>query len=215
MKRYTPNIDRFGMTVAESKEKTWCYFGFLTKESRNGYVLHHIDEDMIRYDKRRHDMFLVEDCIPMKFEAHTVHHHRGEANCMYGKKLPMKTREKMKFAQMGSKNHFYGKHHTEAVKKIISDAHKGNKYWLGRKHSEESKSKISKSRKNKKAVVQIGDNGLEISRFESVCEASRQTGILRESISKCLRGVSKTAGGYVWRVKEETSDGETCQVFAN
>ena len=35
--------------------------------------------------------------------------------------------------------------------------------------------------------------------FNSISEAATITGILRQNISKCCRGVQKSAGGYVWK----------------
>jgi hypothetical protein len=52
--------------------------------------------------------------------------------------------------QKGTNNSYYGKHHSEEIKKIISEKTKGMNHPLyGKHHSEESKKKISKANKNK------------------------------------------------------------------
>ena len=53
----------------------------------------------------------------------------------------------------------------------------------------------------KKPVIRISKTGEEIV-FSGVREAARQNGITSSAISACLRGLSKTAGGYRWKYKE-------------
>ena len=40
--------------------------------------------------------------------------------------------------------------------------------------------------------------GNEIARYKSIREAERKTGIKNITITRCCKGVYKTAGGYVW-----------------
>lgn len=59
--------------------------------------------------------------------------------------------------------------------------------------------KKSKNCKNK-AVVQYNKNTLEIINiYESIVDASIATGIHKSSISNCVTGTAKTAGGFVWK----------------
>lgn len=51
--------------------------------------------------------------------------------------------------------------------------------------------------KQRKPVMQIKD-GKEVSRFVSVNDASRKTGICAGSISCVCRGLRRSAGGYDW-----------------
>lgn len=59
------------------------------------------------------------------------------------------------------------------------------------------------SYKNKKyytrGVIQLTKDSFEISRFHSIIEASRKTGISGNNISNNLNNVSKSAGGYIWK----------------
>ncbi len=58
------------------------------------------------------------------------------------------------------------------------------------------------------AVHQYHVNGEFIQEFTNISLASKSINIHTASISSCLRGKSKTAGGYVWRYKEQTYLGE-------
>ena len=78
---------------------------------------------------------------------------------------------------------------------------KGNKHWVGKKHKKES---IEKMRDNHPFVKQVGMYDLEnnfIKSFNSLREAEKETGILRKHISRCCRGLAKTAGKKIWKFK--------------
>lgn len=53
--------------------------------------------------------------------------------------------------------------------------------------------------KKRSAIYQydLNDNLLQV--FSNISEASKNTGIGRTSISNCINGYSKTAGGYYWK----------------
>ena len=55
-------------------------------------------------------------------------------------------------------------------------------------------------------IVQTSINGETINVFESVCAASRITGVGRSIISHCVNHRVKTAGGYKWRKIEKCND---------
>lgn len=48
-------------------------------------------------------------------------------------------------------------------------------------------------------IVQLTKRGEQIHSYESVTKASAFTGISRTSISNCLSGKSKSAGGFIWK----------------
>lgn len=62
----------------------------------------------------------------------------------------------------------------------------------------EFKYKISNSLNNKKRIIQLDLNDNIINVFDSITEASKETNILRTSITNNLKRLSKTAGGYKW-----------------
>ena len=52
--------------------------------------------------------------------------------------------------------------------------------------------------RNTVAVVQFTPRGRRIRKYNSIAEAQRATGVNTGSISKAVRGIVKTAGGFVW-----------------
>jgi len=63
---------------------------------------------------------------------------------------------------------------------------------------------IKEGRNNKKsvAILQFTKEGKYIQEFYSISEAARRIGLNQSSsISECLKGKNKTAGGYVWKRK--------------
>ena len=102
---------------------------------------------------------------------------------------------------------------SQETKEKISKTLKENPYWLGKKMSDESRMKMSQSRKGKfsggknpmaRAVVQIDKDTNEIINiYDCAQDAENELGIRRTSISTCCRGRYKTAGGYVWKYKDE------------
>ena len=75
---------------------------------------------------------------------------------------------------------------------------------LARKHQYEA-AKINgfKGRPPKKPVLQYDINGKLIGEYGSVLEAGELCGIWKGGISTVLNGKQKTAGGYIWKYKEE------------
>lgn len=59
-----------------------------------------------------------------------------------------------------------------------------------------------KNHHSAKAVVQYTLDDKYINEFDSIAEASDDTGIKRTCIHNCLGGLSKSAGGYRWKYKE-------------
>lgn len=72
----------------------------------------------------------------------------------------------------------------------------------GKTHTEEA---IQANReKHKKPIVQFEKDGTFIKEWSSGKEAGESLRILRGSISSCLKQRLKTAGGFIWKYKEET-----------
>lgn len=120
--------------------------------------------------------------------------HRGENNKYFGKHLPESTRRKMSESKKG--------HSTSLeTREKIGAANRG------RKMTEEQRLRLSVSKKGKyiggnnpfaKRVKQIDRQGNVIKLWDSISEASRELEISVTSISNCLKGLSKTAGGFIW-----------------
>ena len=57
---------------------------------------------------------------------------------------------------------------------------------------------------NSKKRLQIDKKtGKTINEYSCAAEAERKTGIKKQNIADCCKGKRKTAGGYIWRYKEE------------
>lgn len=54
-----------------------------------------------------------------------------------------------------------------------------------------------------KAVCQYSLSGILITEFKGIRIASRETNTNRVNISKCCKGMAKSAGGYIWKYKNE------------
>ena len=54
--------------------------------------------------------------------------------------------------------------------------------------------------KERHEIEQRNIDGSYINTYFSISDASRKTGIEKSSISKCVRGKYKTAGGYIWKL---------------
>ena len=85
--------------------------------------------------------------------------------------------------------------HSEESKKKISEAN------TGKHHSEEHRKKISQS-KGVNGILQFSKDGELIAEYSSIHEAERQTGCNNCSICNCCKGNRKSAGGFIWRYKE-------------
>lgn len=90
---------------------------------------------------------------------------------------------------------------TDEHKRKISESLKGKNTWIkGRKFSEEEKEKRAKS--HFKSVEQWLDNNL-INAYKSIKDAANDLGICASSITEAAKGKRKTAGGFIWKYKEE------------
>ena len=107
-----------------------------------------------------------------------------------------------------------GKHHTEEAKKKISKSLKGkNNPNYGKQFTEEHKKKLSenhadykgKKNPNAKPVLMFTLDGEFIRKFDCVRDANEYLGKDRDrdNISKCARGGSKTAWGYIWKYADK------------
>lgn len=75
---------------------------------------------------------------------------------------------------------------------------------LARKHQYESaKENGFKGRPPKKPVVQYDTEGNIIAEYDSILEAGDACGIWKGGISTVLKGKQRTAGGYIWKYKED------------
>lgn len=67
-----------------------------------------------------------------------------------------------------------------------------------------TKQQVDMGKSNAIKVLQYDLNGNLIKEWNSATEAGKKLGILQQSISNCRTGKTKTAGGYIWKYKEES-----------
>lgn len=90
------------------------------------------------------------------------------------------------------------------TRKKNSIAKSGKNHPLyGKRHKIETIEKMRNSAKNV-PVIQEDKDGTILNEWCSISEAGRGTGVPYNNISKCCCGERKSAGGYVWRYKNES-----------
>lgn len=88
------------------------------------------------------------------------------------------------------------------TRKHISKSKSGSNHPLfGKNHTEDTILKMRDTSKNV-SVEQLSKDGELIRVWDSMTEAERETGIHHNNISKCCSGERKTAGGFIWRIRE-------------
>lgn len=107
--------------------------------------------------------------------------------------------------------------HTEETKRKISEMRKGQKAseetrrrisegHLGLKFTETHVNNLRDSHRHQMIeVIQYDLKGAEVARYESIKEASRQTGINRGGISDSIKHPTRSAGGFKWGKTEQTN----------
>lgn len=72
------------------------------------------------------------------------------------------------------------------------------------KHREAELRLLMSGKKGNKCVSQIDAETNEvIQTFLSICSASRETGVPKSSLQACLKGITKHAGGFIWKLANE------------
>lgn len=136
-----------------------------------------------------------ENCNNPLSLKHSGDSRKGEKHYLYGKSLSKEIKAKMSASKVG---------HTvsEETRCKISNANKGHIM------SEEQKQLLSKSHKGKrmgkenqnaKEVRQYDKYGKFLKLWGCISDASRELGISVSSICNCIKGLSKTSGGFIWR----------------
>ena len=55
----------------------------------------------------------------------------------------------------------------------------------------------------KETIQQYDKNNILIAEYETISEAHKKTNIHMGNISSCCKGTRKSAGGYIWKIKQE------------
>ena len=94
-----------------------------------------------------------------------------------------------------------------------SNNHASNLEWVTHKENINYGTRTERAREattklQGKAVQQFSKDGKLVAEYESISIAYRATGAFISNIVKCARGEYKTAGGYIWKYKDETTKGK-------
>lgn len=104
---------------------------------------------------------------------------RGENNVNFNRKHSDITRKHISESKSGENHPNYGKHLSESTRKAISEGHL----------------------KNSKPILQFDNQGNFLKEWKHTKEASDFLNISYKAIFKCLKGNSKTSGGFIWKYK--------------
>lgn len=109
-----------------------------------------------------------------------------------GKTVSKETRDKLRLRSLAT---WKKPSHVEHMRKINTGA---NNPQFGRKRSDEEK-----LIRGAKRIVQKNMDGSFVSEYVSIHEASEKTGVCRDVISKCCRGIYAQGRGYLWEYKKK------------
>ena len=199
-----------GMHRTYRKNDGYIGSGLLLKRSIKKYGLKNHTFEILEYCdnleslcKREEEIIneeLLQDKLCMNLKLGGI----GGAT-MTGRKMSQETKDKIRKSRTGIK-------HKEETKKRISEKiskilignqrAKNSKGWVGKKHKEESKLLMRDNHPFVKKVEMYDLNNNFIQEFNSLREAESITGILRKHISRCCRGLAKTAGKHIWKFKQ-------------
>lgn len=138
---------------------------------------------------------------------------KGENNPFFGKHHSDETKKKMSESRKGENHPMWGKHHSNETKQKLSKANRGYH------HTEEAKQKIglrSKGERNPnfgklgkdspcaKKVLQYTKDGVFVCEWHCIKDVETTLGIPASNITACCKNKIKSAGGYIWKYKEES-----------
>lgn len=122
-------------------------------------------------------------------------HRQKISNSHKGKKHSTETRRKLSLIKKGKKRGKYSVEHRAA----ISEGQKG------RKISDITRKKISNTKKGKpqihlrKPIIQIEiKTGKIVNKFKKIVDV-KKLGFNSYAVQNCLKGTTKTSGGYIWK----------------
>lgn len=136
-----------------------------------------------------------ENCNNPLSLKHSSESRKGEKNYLYGKSLSEEIKAKMSAALIGHPV-------SEETRRKIGNANRSyvmsgeQKQLLSKSHKGKRK---GKENHNAKEVRQYDKYGNFIKLWECISDASRELGIGVSSICNCIKGLSKTSGGFIWR----------------
>lgn len=142
---------------------------------------------------------VIDTLTPNRYGKRLTKEHKDRISKAHkGKTLTPEHRDKISKAHKGIKR---GKRDRKVVDKIA----RAN---TGKKRSTKIKKKISEAKKGipnvhlRKAIIQIElKTGKIVNKFEKIIDV-KNFGFNSNAVQNCLRGTTKTSGGYIWKYRE-------------
>ena len=216
-------FDNFSIEILEKdivseniteREQYWIDF-YQSFDKNKGYNICPVAESTRGYHHTEEDKIKMSVIAKTRFKEHPEKIKRGAENPQYGKHLSEETRQKMSKSRMGNQN-AKGSTWTmpDEMRKKLSERMKGKRYGLGSKRTPEQRARISEANRervwteearenSRRAHMNIGGKRVLCEEtgkiYPSVAEAGRDLEKDPSSISKCCRGIVKSAYGFHWQ----------------
>lgn len=126
---------------------------------------------------------------------------KGEDHPNYGRKWSKETREKVEKyyrEREGFVSPLLGRHYSQERIDRMSEIMKGKTI-----HENSLNTLKENNVKQQKPVIQLTLDGIKICEYGSIKEANERTGVTKGNIVSCCKGNRSSAGGYLWRYKNE------------
>lgn len=181
---FKSNVKRYGYNVTNGGKG---YNGKFTKTHRRNMSESKIGENNPNYGKSISEITRARRSESLKGIPRTEEWKAKISESQKGKIISPEVRVKIS-------NSLKGKKHSDSTKEKLRISS------TGRKHTDEAKLKISESK-----IIPVYQYGMEwnlIKRFESMVDASADTGVSKPNICNCCKGNRKSAGGFRWSYNE-------------
>ena len=162
---------------------------------------HKLNNSISKYGFENHTLEIIEQCDESKLDEREIywinHYNSVESglNLTYGGeggRLSQEVKDKKSISMTGKK-------HSLSTRKKMSDSKKGHSMY-----TDDWRKSISESNKggtSSKPVLQYDKQGNFIKEWSSKIEASIKLSINKVSITNNTSGLTKSAGGYIWKNK--------------
>jgi group I intron endonuclease len=170
-----------------------------------------LHRSLIKYGVDNHIFEIIEECSIEKLNEREIYWIKfynsvkeGLNICLGGEGGNMAEETKQKISQAKTGHICYN---SEKRNRKISNTLKGRKHTRVKGKEKQGKKQEYKFKENiiklhSKSIEQFDNQNNFIREYVSIKEASSINNIHRENIGSVLRGKSKSAGGFIWRYKE-------------